>query len=71
MANNYMMQHQTWKWTKKLFFHVLNLTAMNILLLLLLLLLLPLCGARMSHRQFRLALMWKLIRKAISKRRGL
>jgi hypothetical protein len=60
MVNSYTIQHQTWKWTKKLFFHMLNLTAMNIFLLLLLLL--TSCGARMTHRQFRLALMHNLIK---------
>ena len=29
MANSYMATHQTWKWTRKLFFHLLNLAILN------------------------------------------
>ena len=29
MANSYTASHQTWKWTKKLFFHLLDLAIVN------------------------------------------
>jgi hypothetical protein len=50
MANSNMIQYWTWKWTKKLFFHLADLTILNSFLLL------ASCGARLTHRQFRLAL---------------
>ena len=34
MANSYMASHRTWKWTKKLFFHLLDLAIVNSYILL-------------------------------------
>jgi hypothetical protein len=34
MASSYMATHQTWKWTKKLFFHLLDLAILNSYILL-------------------------------------
>jgi hypothetical protein len=33
MATSYSIQQQTWKWTKKIFFHLLDMTIMNSFLL--------------------------------------
>jgi hypothetical protein len=60
MADSYTIQRWTWKWTKKLFFHLLDLTVVNSFLLLTSL------GATMTRRQFRLALMQNLIEKSRS-----
>jgi hypothetical protein len=47
MANSYMATHQTWKWTKKLFFHLLDLAILNSYILL------SSCvGKKISHREF-------------------
>jgi len=51
MANSYPAIHQTWKWTKKLFFHLLDLAIVNSHILL------SSCGGKkVSHRDFRLTL---------------
>ncbi|PNF14553.1 hypothetical protein B7P43_G14961 [Cryptotermes secundus] len=49
---------RTWKWTNKLFFHLLDLTILNSYILL------SSCGAKLSHREFRLALVWNMLEHA-------
>jgi hypothetical protein len=44
MANSYSISRRTWKWTKKLFFHFLDLTVLNSYILLMS------CGSKLSHR---------------------
>jgi hypothetical protein len=56
--NSYTIQHWPWKLTEKLFFHLLYLTVVNSFLLL------TSRGAKMAHRQLRLALVRNLIEKA-------
>jgi len=58
MANNYSMSRRTLKWTIKLFFHLLDLTVLNNWILL------PSCGAKYTHRDFRLLLVCNLIEEA-------
>ena len=57
MANSYSMSWCTFKWTTKLFFHLLDLTVLNSRILL------SSCGAKYTHRDFRL-LLKKLIEEA-------
>ena len=46
MANSYTASCQTWKWTEKLFFHLLGLTILNSYMLFT-------CGGKkISHRDF-------------------
>ena len=47
----------TWKWTKKLFFHLLNLTTLNSFIIL------TSCGSKLLHRQFKLTLVRDLIQE--------
>jgi hypothetical protein len=58
MTNSYLIQWRTWKWTKKLFFHLLDMTILNSFLLL------TACGTKITHRYFRLSLMRNLIERA-------
>jgi len=55
MTNSYSMSRSTFKWTTKLFFHFLDLTVLNSWT--------PLssCGAKYTHRDFRLLLVRNLI----------
>ena len=47
MTNNYTASHRTWKWTKKLFFHLSDLAIVNSYILL------SSCGGKkISHRDF-------------------
>ena len=55
MANSYSMSWRTFKWTTKLFFHLLDLTVLNSWILL------SSCGA---YRDFRLLLVRNLIEEA-------
>jgi hypothetical protein len=56
MANSYTASRQTWKWTKKLFFHLLDLAVLNSYILL------SSCGGKkISHRDFRLALVREML----------
>jgi len=56
MANSYTASCQTWKWTKKLFFHLLDLAIVNSYLLL------SSCGGKkISHRDFRLTLIREML----------
>ena len=51
MANSYTASRRTWKWTKKLFFHLLDLAIVNSYVLL------SSCGGKkISHRDFQLTL---------------
>ncbi|PNF42548.1 hypothetical protein B7P43_G06920 [Cryptotermes secundus] len=58
MANGYSISRRTWKWTNKLFFHLLDLTILNSFILL------SSCGAKLSHREFRLALVHNTLEHA-------
>jgi len=58
MANGYSISRHTFKWTTKLFFHLLDLTVLNSWILL------SSCGAKYSHRDFRLLLVRNLIEEA-------
>jgi hypothetical protein len=48
MTNSYIISYHTWKWMKKLFFHLLDLIILNSHILL------TSCGSKLSHRDFRL-----------------
>jgi len=58
MANSYSMSQRTFKWTRKLFFHLLDLTVLNSWILL------SSCGAIYTHWDFRLLLVRNLIEEA-------
>lgn len=55
MANRYGVAKKTWKWPKKLFFHLLDLTIVNAFILH------KSVGGNMSHKKFREALSRELI----------
>ena len=57
MTNSYSMRWRTFKWTIKLFFHLLDLTILNSWILL------SSCGAKYTHRDFRRLLVKKWLRK--------
>ncbi|PNF27168.1 hypothetical protein B7P43_G07847 [Cryptotermes secundus] len=58
MANSYSISRRTWKWTNKLFFHLLDLTVLNSFILL------SSCGAKLSHREFHLTLVCTMLEHA-------
>jgi len=58
MATSYSMSRRTLKWTTKLFFHLLDLTVLNSWILL------SSCGAKYTHRDFRLLLVRNLTEEA-------
>ena len=58
MANSYSMCRRTFKWTTKLFFHLLDITVLNSWILL------SSRGAKYTHRDFRLLLVRNLIEEA-------
>ena len=58
MANSYSMNPRTFKWTTKLFFHLLDLTVLNSWILL------PSREAKYTHQDFRLLLVKNLIEEA-------
>jgi len=58
MGNSYSMSRRNFKWTTKLFFHLLDLTVLNSWILL------SSCGAKYTHRDFRLLLVRNLIEEA-------
>jgi len=60
MANSYSMSRCTFKWTTKLFFHLLDLTVLKSWILL------SSCGTKYTHRDFRLLLVRKLERAKIA-----
>ncbi|PNF29671.1 PiggyBac transposable element-derived protein 4 [Cryptotermes secundus] len=55
MVNSYGIARRTWKWTKKLFFHLLDMTILNAYLLH------KSCGGKMTHKKFREVLVRDLI----------
>jgi hypothetical protein len=55
MTNTYYISRWTWKWMKKLFFHLLDLTVLNSYIIL------HFCSSKLSHRDFRLSLIRDLI----------
>jgi len=58
MANSYSMSRHNFKWTTKLFFHLLDLTVLKSWILL------SSRGAQYTHRDFRLLLVRNLIEEA-------
>jgi len=58
LANSYLMCRHNFKWTTKLFFHLLDLTVLNSWILL------SSCGAKCIHRDIRLLLVRNLIEEA-------
>ena len=58
MANSYLISWCTFKWTMKLFFHLLDLTVLNSWILL------SSCGAKYTHWDLRLLLVRNLIEEA-------
>jgi hypothetical protein len=58
MTNSYSISRRTWKWTKKIFFHLLDLMILNSFILM------SSCGAKLSHRDFRLALVCNMLEHA-------
>jgi hypothetical protein len=58
MANSYSISRRTCKWTKKLFFHFLDLTVLNSYILL------TSCGPKLSHRDFRLTIVRDMVEVA-------
>ena len=58
MANSHSMCRHTFKWTTKLFFNLLDLTVLNSWILL------SSCGAKRTHKDFRLLLVRNLIEEA-------
>jgi hypothetical protein len=54
MSNSYSISRRTFKCTKKLFFHLIDLTILNSWIL-------SSCGAKYSHRNFRLILVRNLV----------
>ena len=64
MANSYSTSRRTFKWTKKLFFHLLDLAILNSYILH------SSCGGRkISHRDFRFTLVRKMLAHAGPERR--
>jgi hypothetical protein len=60
MTHSYSIQRRTWRWTKKLFFHLLDMTILNSFLLF------TACGTKITHRDFQLSLVRNLIERAAS-----
>ena len=54
-VNSYGIARRTWKWTKKLFFHLTDMTILNAILIH------RSCGGKMKHKNFREILVRKLI----------
>jgi hypothetical protein len=46
MVNSYGIAQRTWNWTKKLFFHLLDMTVLNAYLLH------KSCGGKITHKKF-------------------
>ena len=55
MVNSYGTARRTWKWTKKLFFHLTDMTILNAFLIH------KSCGGKMTHKKFREILVRELI----------
>ena len=59
MAKSYVASRRTWKWTKKLFFHLFDMTVLNSYILL------SACGGKkISHRGFQLTLVREMLARA-------
>ena len=58
MMNYYSVSRWTWKWTKKPFFHPLELTILNSFIIL------TSRGSKLLHRQFKLTLVRALVQEA-------
>ena len=59
MANSYTASRQIWKWTKKLFLHLLDLAIVNSYIIL------SSCGGKkISHRDFRLTLIREMLARS-------
>jgi hypothetical protein len=58
MTYSYSIRRRTWKWAKKLFFHLLHMTILNSFLLL------TACENKITHRDFRLSFVRNLIARA-------
>ena len=58
MPNSYSMNQRTFKWTTNLFFHLLELRALNSWIVL------SSCGAKYTHQDFRLLLVRNLTEEA-------
>jgi len=59
MTNSYSINRRTWKWTKKLFFHLFDLAILNSYILFS-----SLGGKKISHRNFRNTLLGNLLVQA-------
>jgi predicted nucleic acid binding AN1-type Zn finger protein len=57
MTNSYSISRSTWKWIKKLFFHLLDLPVLNSYILL------TSCGSKLTHHDFRLTLVRDVIQE--------
>jgi hypothetical protein len=57
MTNTYSISRRTWKWMKKLFFHLLDFTVLNSYSIL------HSHSSKLSHRDFQLSLIRDLIQK--------
>jgi len=55
MVNSYGIARRTWKWTKKLFFHLTDMTILSAFLLH------KTCGGKVTHKRFREVLVHNLI----------
>jgi hypothetical protein len=55
MVSSCRIAWRTWKWTKKLFFHLTDMTVLNAFLIH------KSCGGKMTHKNFREALVQELI----------
>jgi len=55
VVNSYGIARRTWKWTKKLFFHLTDMAILNAFLLH------KTCGGKMTHKRFREVLVCNLI----------
>jgi hypothetical protein len=58
MVNSYGIARRTWKWTKKLFFHLTDMAILNAFLFH------KTCGGKMTHKRFREVLVRNLITQA-------
>jgi hypothetical protein len=58
MANSYSISHRTWKWMKKFFIHLLDLTILNSYILL------RSCGSKLSHSDVRLTPVRNMVESA-------
>ena len=59
MVNSYGIARRTWKWTKKLFFHLTDMAILNAFLLH------KTCGGKMTHKRFREVLVRNLITESL------